>query len=409
MFKATPRLIIGLVVMLVVLISIPFMVTTLDSHHIMVVQTITGKLDVYTNPGPKWIGLGSATKYTRQAQYSFCSVIDPKTGEETKCPGATSLGKRVRFSEGGHGILNGAVSWQMPLDTPSILRIQKQFGSEAAVEDMAVGKTLDSSIYFSGPMMSSTESSGTRRGELIQYIDDQAEHGIYQTQANEMVVKDPTGGNQTVSVTTILRDAKGMPLRQQPSLLQDFNITLLPLSINELKYDRIVERQIAARQESTTQVQIAIATSLKAEQQAKTAEAEGKAAAAQAKWAQEVIKATVVTKAQQDLEVAQLAAQTAQQYKLQQTLIGEGDAAKMKLEMAANGALNQKLAAYVTVNEAYAKAIAQARPGAWVPLTSMGNSQANGSSASTLVDLLTARTAKQLSLDTSIESSPSKQ
>jgi hypothetical protein len=397
------KTIIGALFLVVFVFCIPMMVENLDSSEIMVIQSISGELHVYTEPGPYWQGFGKVTTYPRQRQYSFCSTIDPKNGQEYQCQNATSSAKRVRFSEGGHALLNGAVNWSMPLDKESIIKIHKQFNNAEAVQEAAVGKTLDSAIYFAGPMMTSTESSGARRGELVQYIDDQAVHGIYSTEAKEVIVKDANGDKQTTTVTSIMKDKGGIPLRQQGSLLEQFHIQLQPLSINELKYDPVVEAQIADRQKSTTQVQLAIATATMAEQQAKTAESTGKAEAAKAKWAQEVVKATVVTKAQQELEVATLAAKQAEQYKREQILIGEGNAAKRHLEMQANGALEQKLAAYVEVNKAYAEAIANANPGAWVSTTSMGGSGGKGSNAAELVDLLTARTARQLSLDTTIE------
>src|SRR6187402_3032671 len=59
------------------------------------------------------------------------------------------------------------------------------------------------------------------------------------------------------------------------------------------------------------QVQTAIANSKKAEQDAITTELQGKAAAAKAKWEQEVIKAQAITQAQQEKEVAALNAETA--------------------------------------------------------------------------------------------------
>lgn len=391
--------ILGVFIMILGIIAIPNMVENLDAKEIMVIQYPMGELEVFTDPGPKAQWFGKVTTYPRRAQYSFCSKVDPKTQVETICPNATSTAKRVRFSEGGHALLNGAVSWEMPLDKPSILQIHKQFGSENAIESMAVGKMIDSAAYFAGPLMTSTESSGPRRGELVQYLSDQAEHGIYVTESKQIVTKDASGMSQTVSVTEIIRDKGGLPTRQQGSILNEFKIKLLPLSINELKYDEVVEKQIADRQASTTQVQLAMASALKAEQQAKTVEAEGKATAAKAKWEQETIKAKAVTKAQQELEVATLAAKEAEQYKHEQILRGEGDASRAKLVMQANGALEQKLAAYVKVNEAYATAISE-YTGNWVPTTVMGNSSGNATNgAQALVEMLTAKTARDLNLD----------
>lgn len=395
--NAITKLLVAASLGLLLVIAVPNLVENLDAKEIMVVQSVMGELNVYTEPGPQWQGFGKVTVYPRQAQYSFCSVNDSQA-----CDGATSSAKRVRFSEGGHAMLNGAVNWEMPLDEASIKEIHKKFGSAQAVETMAVGKMIDSAAYFSGPLMTSTESSGARRGELVQYINDQAENGIYVTRAKTEVTKDAIGKEQTVTTTEIIRGTDGMPKRQQGSILSEFKIKLLPISINELKYDSVVEKQIADRQASTTQVQLAMATALKAEQQAKTVEAEGKAKAAAAKWEQETIKAKEVTLAQQKFEVATLAAKEAEQYKRQQILIGEGNSTKQRLEMQANGALEQKLAAYVAVNKAYADAIAKYQ-GHWVPSTVMGANGHGGNGAADLVSLFTAKAARDLTLDMSIK------
>jgi hypothetical protein len=384
----------------------PKLIEDLDAKEIMVIQSITGTLTVYTDPGPQWQGFGKVTKYPRQSQYSFCSILDEQTDTEVKCEGSTSNAKRVRFSEGGHAMLKGSVSWEMPLDTQSVLEIHRKFGSAEALESMAIGKSLDSAAYFSGPLMTSTESSGSRRGELVQYINDQASRGIFVTRSSQETIKDITGAKETVTITEIIRDPKtGLPQRQQGSIIEDFKLKLLPISINELKYNKVVEKQIADRQASTTQVQLAQATTLKAEQQAKTTEAEGKANAAQAKWAQETIKAQKVVEAQQAYEVAVLAAKEAEQYKRKQILIGEGDGAKARLVMQANGALEQKLATYKEVNEMYADAIAK-HNGPLVPSTIIGGSGSGSgapNSVTGLMDMFMVKTARDLGLDMSMK------
>ena len=391
----------GFLLLVVGVVIMPMLVEVQDAKDIMVIQYPTGELKVFTEPGPHAQWFGKVTVYPRQSQYSFCSTV-AGAGNETKCPGATSGAERVRFSEGGHALLTGAVNWEMPLDTESILKIHKKFNSEEAIESMAVGKMLDSAVYFSGPLMTSTESSGARRGELVNYINDQAMNGIFVTESKQVVTKDATGEPQTVTVTEIVRDKSGHPQRQQGSILSEFNIKLQPISINELKYDSVVEKQIADRQASTTEVQLSMATTLKAEQQAKTAEAQGKAAAAEAKWKQETIKAQAVTQAEQELEVARLNAKAAEQTKRQKILEGEGEAAKARLVMQANGALEQKLAAYVKVNEAYAKAIAE-YGGNWVPGTVIGSNGGSYNGAEALINMLNAKTAKDLSLDMNVE------
>jgi hypothetical protein len=82
-----------------------------------------------------------------------------------------------------------------------------------------------------------------------------------------------------------------------------------------------------------------------------------------------------------------------------ETLRGEGEAARRKLVMEADGALEKKLEAYIEVSKYYADAIAR-HQGAWVPSIIMGGSDGKtGASAMDLISLLTAKAAKDLSLD----------
>lgn len=400
-FALTLKHILATLVMIIALLGAPFMVENLDATEIMVIQHPMGDLAIHTTPGPKWQGFGKVTTYPRQGQYTFCSALVNKV--EVMCPGADTNAKTLRFNDGGHADLSGAVMWEMPLDEKSIVAIHTTFGSPEGLQGRAVAKMLDGAIYLSGPLMSSTESSGSRRAELVQYINDQAGKGLYITHSSAVTVKDPiTGVDKTENVTVI--DMKnGVPTRQQGSLLAEFNIGLQPMSISRLAYDNIVEKQIADRQQSITAVQNAKANSIRAEQDALTAEKEGQAKAAKAKWEQEAIKAKEVTIGQQKLEVATLAAKEAEQYKREQILRGEGDSQAKALRMNADGALDAKLEAYVKVNGFYANAIQTAQPGAWTPAFVMGSGSGNsGTGAQALVDLFTAKAARDLGIDMSV-------
>lgn len=388
------------IIALVAVILVPMLVENQDATDLMVIQSVSGELNVYTEQGPHWQGFGKVTYYPRQAQYSFCST--PIQGGEQLCEGANAPSKKLRFNDGGHANLNGFVMWEMPVDAKSIIDIHKKFGSAAGVQNAAVAKMIDGAVYLAGPLMSSTESSGARRGELVNYINDQAEKGIYVTHAENVTVKDPiTGQDKTDSVTKIATGANGLPLRQQGSVLAELGIKLQPLAISELKYDGVVEKQIAERQKAITQVQNARANALRAEQDAITVAKQGEADAAKAKWEQEVIKAKEVTRAQQQLEVATLAAKSAEMTKREQILLGEGEAERKRLVMNADGALDPKLKAYVEVNAKYAEAIANYK-GNWVPGVVMGQSGSKGSGAQDMIDLLSVKTAKELGLDMSL-------
>lgn len=370
------------------LIAIPYAWENLDAHELMIVQSpIDGTLTVHTDPGVKWQGFGKVTKYPRRAQYEFHST---KNGDFTK---------KLRFNDGGHANLSGAVSYEYPLKPDVLIHIHKTFGSPEGVENAAVAKMIDAAVYLAGPLMSSTESAGERRAELVHYINDQAENGVYVTTVVEKQVTDPiTNTKKQVSVTVITLEKDGSAKRQQGSILGEFGIKLYPLSIQELKYDSVVEDQIKQRQVATTQVQIAVAQAKKAEQDALTIAKQGEATAAKAKWDQETIKARIVTEAQQNLEKATLAAKEAEQYKRQQILIGEGDAARKRLVMEADGALQPKLDTLLEVHKVWAEA-AKTAP---VPSVVMGNSGSSGNAVSSVqqtMDLVSAKAAKDFAIE----------
>lgn len=82
-------------------------------------------------------------------------------------------------------------------------------------------------------------------------------------------------------------------------------------------------------------------------------------------------------------------------------LQGEGEAAKKRAIMSADGALDKKLQAWIQVNQNYAEALKGTQ---LVPSIVMGNSDATkgGSGATALLDLLMVKTAKDLSLDMTV-------
>ena len=165
---------------------------------------------------------------------------------------------------------------------------------------------------MTGPLMSSKESSAEKRNDLLSFIEDQSINGVYRTIQEDVKVHDDLmNTDKTVTVVKIVQDKNGLPMRQEQSTIKLYGITLQGLALNSIDYDAEVENQIKVQQQAYMQVQTAIANSKKAEQDAITTELQGKAAAAKAKWEQEVIKAQAITQAQQEKEVAALQAQTA--------------------------------------------------------------------------------------------------
>jgi len=276
-----------------------------DAGEIVVIQhPLSGELDVYTTAGTYSQYLGKATHYKRRSQIWFSKII---TNADT-----TDQSIKIRFNDGGHANIAGSVSMELPLDVKSIIALHTNFGSQEAIEHDLVTTIIQKAVFMSGPLMSSKESYAEKRNALISYIEDQSSNGVYKTiQKDETSIDALTKAEKVVTIVEIQKDGKGNFLRVEKSPIQRYAVRLSNLSINGVDYDKNVEKQIKDQQALTMQVQTSIANAKKSEQDALTAEQKGKADAATARWTQEVVKATLVTKAEQEKAVAELEAKTA--------------------------------------------------------------------------------------------------
>ncbi len=367
----------------------------LDAEQIMVIQApLSGQLTWHTNPGVKWQGFGKVTKYPKRFQYWF----SPKPDAADKSDQTIQL----RFNDGGHANLSGSIAVGYPVDDKNLNSIHMQYGSPEAVEQQLVRPVIEKAVYMTGPLMSSAESYAERRNELISFIEDQVQNGVYQTFTEEVKQPDPiTNELKTVTVVKLRTGPAGQHLRQDQSPLKQFGFATFNLSINNVKYDDRVEAQIQQQQQAKMQVTTAMARAKQAEQDAITAQKNGEAEAAKAKWEQEVVKAKEVTAAQQRLAVSQLDAQAAVQTKLKLTLEGQGEAGKRQLIMSADGGLDRKLDAYVKTQEIWAAAFANFK-GQLVPSVVMSSTQSGSAPASgvtTFMEMMTAKAARDLAIE----------
>jgi len=398
-----------------------------DAGEKVVVQYPTGTLKLLSTPGSfNWRGFGSIERFPRSAQYWFSVKSDEgKSGDESI---------KTRFNDGAHGYISGAIRFDYPADEASFLDLYKTYRTHEAVEKQLVGQCITKAIYMTGPLMSSKESYSDRRNELINDIEDQAINGVYKTTTTQVEIEDPiTQTKKWVNAVKIDVDHKtGQPLRQESSPLLRFGIKPYNLNINEVRYDKVVEDQIAAQQSAIMQVQTAMAKAKEAEQEKLTTIAKGEANAAAAKWEQEVIKAKAVTLAEQEatvmntnadrdksvaetganqrLNVAKLEHEAAEETKLRDIALGEGQAKAKALAMQANGALEQKLEAWVKAQTAWAEGLSKYR-GAITPsvVTGGGSGPAgNVNGFEQFMSLLGAKTARDLALDISVKSEDSK-
>ena len=384
-------------IVLAVLVGLAFLwnsYTVIDSREYAVVQTPTGKLFTI-DQGPHLTYWGSVTKYKKSFQYEFSNPAYVKGADKSDPDNSI----RVRFNDGGHAHLSGSVRIDEPSDEPSRLKLHTKYGSQKAIENQLVHNTIINAVYLSAPLLSSKESAGGKRNELINWISDQAEAGVYKTTQVEAKQKNSsTGETETVTEVQYFKDSTGAFIRQEASPLKAYNLGFSALSLLGLDYEKDVEDQIQAQQKLTMQVQTAQAQAKQAEQQTITTQEQGKATAAKAKWDQEALKATAVTAAEQDRDVAKLTADKEAYNKTAMILKGEGEAAYKRAVTQANNNLELKLEAYKAVNKYWADAFAGYK-GNVTPTYVTGAGGSQGNAAENFMQIIGMKAAQDLTVN----------
>jgi hypothetical protein len=313
---------------LVVLCLMGSVAEDVKNEQIVVNQyPITGNMAYWTDAGLKWQWFGRTTKYYKTQQFWFGGK--DVEGESHGTP------IKVIFNDASVGYIYGSLRVVLPTDVEHLKLIQTAYtGMDRLMNDL-VAQNVVKVIYASGPLMSAFESYAEKKNDMVFYITDQLTNGVYKTAIREEESVDTfTGEVKKVKVASLVanENAPNGYVRSEKSPFTSYGVTIDQVSITEITYDEKVNQQIQTQQQANMSIQTKKAEALAAQQDAIKAEAEGKAAAAKAKWEQERVKATEVTKAEQEREVARLAAEKAEFDK--KRIIAEGEA-----EAAANRAL----------------------------------------------------------------------
>lgn len=302
--KKSISAIIFAVVAVIFLFQLPRIGEDVRNEEIVINQyPFTGKMAYWTTPGFKGQWFGKTTTYYKTQQLWFGSSNDEGQQEGSPIP--------VIFNDASDGMIYGSLRVKLPTDVEHLSRIQTDYNGMDRLMNDLVKQTVVKVIYASGPLMSAFESYAEKKNDLIAYITDQLNNGVYKTAVKVEETTDPvTGEKKTTKVATLIADtdSPGGYKRSEKSPFAYYGIEIGQVAVSKIGYSDKVLQQIAQQQESNMQIQTAKAQSAAAQQNAIKAEEEGKAAAAKAKWEQEKIKAVEVTKAEQEYEVARLAA-----------------------------------------------------------------------------------------------------
>ncbi|MBM75214.1 MAG: hypothetical protein CMK59_07420 [Proteobacteria bacterium] len=411
--KFNSKLIIPVIILGILIALGPMLFGVNDAGHRTVIQYPTGSLVVRFEPGIYTLWLGQSTIYKDVITFDFDkedSVTEASIDQK---------GISVRYQDGGTGTIYGKARFNLPQDEATMLELHKGFRSNNGFAMKLLKTVTEEAQNLTAGLMTSEEAYTEKRGTFIEWSRDQLQNGKYKTRLKEISETDAATGKTIIKKIPVIDFTEAnLPIHLDNDL-KTYGVSVSGYQITDWDFEKKTLDQISAKREATMAIITAKANAERARQDAITAEEEGKANVMKAKYEKEVEKERAIVDAQKLKEVAVISAAqkvevasqvrleaeqkklAANEYKQEQILRGEGDAAYKRLVMQADGALQQKLDAYVKINERYAQALEKQK---WVPEVVMGgDGGSSGSSATDMMNLLMMKTARELSLDMSIK------
>jgi len=400
------------IIAIVIIMALVFgtkIVETVEKGTYQVKQAaVTGNMTARMIPGMYGQWFGDIVVWPKAETFYFTAdIVEGKKIDQSI---------EVRFNDGSICNISGTCRVVTPVTAGDAIKLIvvhgfRQYGD---MEHKLILPAVRNALRLTANLMSARESYSERRSDFIYWAWDQIQNGAYETQDVTREVKDLISGEEITKVFKVIKTLDGIPggtPLYQKNPLEGLGIRLSNFEIKSFVYAPKVKQQIATQQEALMAVATAKANAQRAEQEKLTAEAEGLKNVMTAKYEKEQEKIKAVVDAQKDkavaethaakkLAVAILDKKAAEQIKEKEILLGQGEAERKRLVLAADGALKQKLATYEKVMTLWAEAYSKRL----VPAVMMGGSGQAGldTNAIQMSEVLGIMALKQLGLDFSV-------
>jgi len=297
---------------------------TNDQGHYQVKQAfITGEMTARMVPGLYGQWFGNIETYRAVATMGFG---DQQEGDIS----ANQDSIPVIFNDGSKAKIAGLIRIQLPNSEQELINLQKEFaGGYQHFISAGVVPIVENAVKL-GANLRSAQDAYTTLALFQQAVQDQLENGTYVTKSDRQEIVNSTGDTEVRQVTVIVYDTLGQPLRQ-PNRLEELGCDIVSCVIDVPGFDNKVEEMIAKRKDEAMKTELAKQAALRAQQDAITAEEQGKADVAKAQYTKEVEKIEAVTKAKEKFEVAEFAAKQAEQEKFKKIEVAKGIAEELRI------------------------------------------------------------------------------
>jgi len=378
-----------------------------DAGNRTVVERTNGEQIVQFTPGVFYAGFFAKEKeWPNQISVTYQEDVPNLEVEDN----GIEIGHiNIRFSDATTADVKGITQFILPSDEKDMILIHNTHRTPQSLVIKRLAPYTKECLQSSSQLLSSEKHYGGGRAQMAQDFLDQLKDGVYLLRTEEKIVFDSLEKeNKRIYQTQIQTDEKTKEPKRKTSSIKEYGITVADAAITDVDYEQKVDEKLVKIIDAVTKSSISKQELMTAQQQTLTAKAKGEQALVEIEYQQKQEQTKQVVAAETKVKVAE-------QDKLQQKIAYEGsilEAKKIKeladanayakrKNMEADGALELKLNAQVSINKAWADAFGK-YTGAVVPQfqTGGGGNSANGyNGAVQFMDIITAKTAKDFALD----------
>lgn len=393
------------------------------------IRTIYGAESVATEVGYAWRGFGRATPW-KQAQ-----TIQFTTGKATTVDDAVNVEDfRVVFLGNVDATVEASTRFRMPRGE-QFLKIAQEYRTPENFYAVAIVPAVRETLQTTASMMSADEYFAGGRSEFSTTFDDQLQNGQYHVRRHEsQQVAARTANDDEAAVSgregteirrsqfeiVKLKDSTGAFLRKlQP--FRDLGVAVVEARITDMVPNDAFRGRMKKVQDSQAQLALARQDRMREEEQKLLVIAKGEREVEEKRQLslKDQIDRTTTAETNKQLalidanklkeqaliekDTAATQVQTAELEAKRTKVLADAEAYSKRVVIEANGALEQKLAAWGKAQEVWAEA-AKVAP---VPQIQLGGGAGDGTGRSTevqsLMQMLMVNQAKSLSLDMNVK------
>lgn len=374
-----------------------------DGGERTVVQTAGGDQYVQFQPGIYFQGFfAKATVWPNQISVTYQAEVADFELEDN----GIEVGEiNVRFNDATTADVKGIVQFILPSTEKDMIFIHNTHRTPQSLVQKRLAPYTKECLQSSAQLMSSDKHYGGGRAQMAQDFTDQLQGGVYLLSTNEEVIYDSIEHEKKrIYLTERQLDKAGLVKRKQSSITE-YGVTVADAAITDVDYEDKVDEKLVKIIDAVTKAAISRQDLMKAQQEALTAEAQGK---------KELVEIEYTTRKEQTKQVvqAQTKVAVAEQDKLEQKIryeasileakkikeLAEANAYAKRAVMQADGALEQKLAAYKEVQQYWANAFSK-YTGNVSPQIMTGNGERGFNAASNFAETMQMSAQQQLLLN----------